>query len=420
MNTNLSYLQGLVAAAAEACLVRKGQSVNLGDEVVLNQLGLDVLLPSAHGKMGYRAWWLRDFVMSIPALSLSGEYLVHASKVVAESQRQTDWIWHNGRVPAWTPAEHINLDGGCCYFPGSYFADERQGGAWGPCPPMDSALYFVDLVHHAAQRNDGRCLSETVGGVSLFDRARLAFDSVCRHPRTGLAWSPPTRRAVDFGFCDVVHKIGSVLFGSCLVYQAARQLHEMAQAVGAEATPFADAAQQVQAHLQPTFGAPGGWLYAATDVCRQRDVWATAFAVYSGALQGDAREAACLALRDAYLGRTALRDGAVRHLRPEDDWSDESAWQYAAANKDVYQNGGYWLTPAGWCLFAIAQVDRPASNAMLDDIVGHLRETDFRQGGDHGGPYEWHHPEHATFGKAVNLTSICCPLAGARAAGLLS
>jgi len=457
MRSDYSYLRDLAAASAEACLVRAGATVRIGTSEMRNDLGLDAYLPSGHAFMGYRALWLRDFIMSAPALSLTGDYLVKAARLFAASQKAEDWIWHNGHVPAWTPAEHINLDGGRCYYPGSYFPDERQGGRFGPWPPMDNAFYFIELVHQAFRApgvltaqtvregnepTGGReratragdasesaivsrsrrplaptdspgadILREQVAGLSLFDRACRTYDAVVYHPETGLAWTPAINRAVDFGFCDCVHKIGQVLFGSCLAYQAANRLAEMAEATDGDATRWQATAVRIREHMIPTFGTPSGFLNAATDVCRQRDVWGTAFAVYVGALEGESREKACRALRDAYRDGTAVRDGAVRHILSGDDWSADSAWEYACAKRGTYQNGGYWLTASGWYLYAVAQVDTAAAEDMLADMVAHLRATDFRAApGSNRGPYEWHNPDTGEAGKAVNLTSICCPL----------
>lgn len=411
-HNDLEFLRELAAAAAKACRVAAGDSIRVGEDRLCNDLGLDAYLPSGHAYQGYRALWLRDFVMSIPALDLSAGYLQQAARLFAASQRTEDWIWFNGHVPAWTPAEHINLNGGYCYYPGGYFDDERQGGRWGPYPPMDNAFFFVDLVHHAFRANGPEGLHDPVDGIALFERACRAFGAVNYNPSTGLARSPAARRAVDFGFCDVVHKIGDVLFGSCLAYRAAGQLADMATAIGAgqQAESFQAIASRLAAALVPAFGTGDGFLHAATEVCRQRDVWGTAFAVYVGALSGEPRDAACKALCTAFQQRTAVRDGAVRHILLGDEWSRGSAWEYAGSELDTYQNGGYWLTASGWVLYAIAQVDPEAAERMLAAMTAHLHATDFRSVPGQAGPYEWHNPSTGATGKAVNLTSICCPL----------
>lgn len=412
MPSDIEYLQGLAVAAGEACRVRTGEIVGIESSQMRNELRVDVYLPSGRAWQGYRAFWLRDFVMSIPSLNLPGEDLLKTARLFAASQKPKDWIWHNGHVPAWTPAEHINLDGGHCYFPGSYFSDERQGGYWGPYPPMDNAFYFIELVHLLFFSAGADALREKVNGVSLFDRAVHAFDAVSYHPQTGLTWTPAMKRAVDFGFCDSVQKIGQVLFGSCLAFRAATSLAAMAEALGTDGAPHRAVASRIRKHLIPAFGTQSGFLNAATDVCCQRDVWGTAFAVYVGALDGEPREVACRALRDAYLDGTAVRDGAVRHILTGDDWSEESAWQYAHTLHGTYQNGGFWLTASGWYLYAVSLVDPATAQEMYAAMLAHLRATDFREALGNQGPYEWHNPDTGEPGKAVNLTSICCPLEG--------
>ncbi|MEI6423567.1 MAG: hypothetical protein WCP55_15215, partial [Lentisphaerota bacterium] len=61
-------------------------------------------------------------------------------------------------------------------------------------------------------------------------------------------------------------------------------------------------------------------------------------------------------------------------------------------------------------LYALAQVDQAAAQDMGNDMLAHLRATDFRTVPDKRDPFEWHNPDTGETGKAVNLTSICCPL----------
>lgn len=105
MTNEIAYLHELAAASAAACRVRAGDTVRIGASDIRNDLGLDAYLPSGHAYLGYRALWLRDFVMSAPALNLPGRELLKAARLFAASQKPEDWIWHNGHVPAWTPAE---------------------------------------------------------------------------------------------------------------------------------------------------------------------------------------------------------------------------------------------------------------------------------------------------------------------------
>lgn len=75
-----------------------------------------------------------------------------------------------------------------------------------------------------------------------------------------------------------------------------------------------------------------------------------------------------------------------------------------------YQNGGCWRTPAGWVIDALALIDADVSMRMFDDMIRHLRSTDFRLHQANRGRCEWHHPDTGEHGVAVNMTSVTCPL----------
>lgn len=416
LDKTIEYLQELMDASAEACCVKAGQ--NLSNDPAfpnVNNLGEDVYFPCAWSYAGYKAFWLRDFVMSIPSLNCSAAYLHIMAKLFASGQRSEDWKWHNGHVPAWTPADHITLDGGHCYFPGSYFTDERQGGKWGPYPPMDNSFYFIMLVYYAWQKGGNAFALETIDGLNYFDRAVLAYDAVHKDSKYGLPYSSASKRAVDFGFTDTVHKIGNVMFGTCLAFTCAQHLVEMAKALALPDLEkrFAQEATRMQKMTPEVFGTDSGLMLAATQVCRQRDLWATAYAVYVGLLEGDCRTKACQALLNAYESGMAVDQGAVRQILVEDDISPDTTWQYTTAIYPTYQNGGYWLTPTGWYIYAISSVAPEAGKAMLDQAVAHLKATDFRHHDDQYGPYEWHTPGSDKVGHAINLTSIAGPLQGA-------
>lgn len=414
LNDHLAWLTDLMRATAEACRVSPGQTLPGSD--LCNRLELDVYLPGSAAGQGYRSWWLRDFVMSAPAMDLSAEYLAAAARHFAGSQRTEDWQLIGGMVPAWFPSEKINLDGGYSYYPGSYRTDETQAGMWGPRPPMDSVYCFIDLVWLAWRAGAETLPQDKPDGVSMLQRMVRAYDAVLYDDATGLAISPPDRRSCDFGFTDTVYKVGRVLFGSVMAARACGRIEEMARSLDdiETADRFASRAMQIREHIPCVFGTPDGLLTAATEVCCQGDVWGTAFAVYADALGGQVKLRACRALADACRRGTIVRDGAVRHLRTTDDWTDHTSWQYSRAAYLTYQDGGYWLTPSGWVIYAMSLVDPDAARRMTDEMVQHMKATDFRADPSNTGPYEWHNPENGTVGHAVNLTSVAGPLEALR------
>lgn len=411
----INFLIDITKDVTGICVIHPGDEIGENSSgVSRNGLGIDVVTPAGTklSPDAYPSFWLRDFVMSVPAGFYSPQYLHDCVVLFAKSQRDKDWSWEKGFVPAFTPAEHITFDGGSVYFPGSYYTDEKQGGPWGPYPPMDNSFFFVELVYHTFKLLGADFLKEQVNGVSIIDRASRAFLSVESDDQNGLARTTPETRAVDFGFCDVVYKTGYVLFGSCLRYRSAQYLAEMMDAVGCaeDADSYRKICSDIQTNMPNAFGDESGFLLAATDACKQRDVWGTAFAVYIGALQGEDRTRACAALRDAYLNGTAISQGSVRHILTTDNWSETTAWERCDALLGDYQNGGYWLTPAGWYIYALSLIDCRLAKQLFMEMVDHIKSTDYRTGSGQFGPYEFICPKLGKIGNPVNLTSVACPL----------
>lgn len=411
----IKFLEELTRDSADICLVKAEEDIGKNASgVSRNLLGLDVVTPAASkfAPQAYPSFFLTDFTMSIPAVMYDADYLHQCTILFAKSQKEKDWKWYNGFVPAYTPASHINMDGGYCYYPGNYFSDERQGGCWGPLPPIENGLYFIHLVYYVFEKLGADFLKEEVENMSFIDLAEKAFHAAETDKETNLCMTSSGKRAVGFGYTDTVHKIGLLLFTSCLKYRSAKFLSEMFSSLGVKkgAKKYELIMKDIQENVTPVFHAGNGFLYAATEVCRQRDVWGTAFAVYSGVLTGKYREKACLGLRDAYLDGLSVCEGSVRQILVGDDWSDNSAWEYSVAGYPHYQNGGYWLTPSGWYIYAVSLVDVQSAQKMFLEMINHMKETDFRAGGKHKGPYEWYSPKTHKFGMPVNLTSSACPL----------
>jgi hypothetical protein len=87
-----------------------------------------------------------------------------------------------------------------------------------------------------------------------------------------------------------------------------------------------------------------GVFLAATEDCRQIDIWGNAFAVYIGCVQDQRREQVLRFLRDHYADYV-LR-GQVRHLLQGEFWERVIERPEVVA-PGTYQNGAYWGTPSG-------------------------------------------------------------------------
>jgi len=356
--------------------------------------------------------------MSLESGLITPEEQWHALLLTAATQQAKDWPTPSDSfVPRGAVADHINFDGTPIFFPGTY-DPAVQGGAWGKLPALDDHSYFVEMAwQYCRQTGQRGILGETVAGLTLRERLELAFAVPPARPDTNLVWCDESNRGVSFGFTDAVIHTGELLFASLLRLRAARRLAELTGTSG-----YAGIAETIRRALPVAFAHTGGLLRASTGVSGQPDVWGSAFAVYSGAVDGEAKGRICRALVEAFRAGTLAWRGHIRHVLTTDDFSAQTAWERTIGQFPLnhYQNGAYWGTPAGWVCFALAQVDEPSAKRLADAYVEALREGDFRKGPDFGAPYECLHPDGGHRQNPAYMTSVTCPLAAFRRIGCLS
>jgi hypothetical protein len=228
--------------------------------------------------------------------------------------------------------------------------------------------------------------------------------------------------AKDFGFCDGVFKSGKLLFPSVLKFVASRQLAALFHADGqiAKARSYEETAEQIRRAIPLVFLHRSGadtWLHSSTGVGNQPDIWGSAFAVSSGALDGAPAEAVARSLVRAYRQKTAVRDGCVRHILT-DDPKNHGGWEKSVSRVSEYQNGGYWGTATGWYIAAIAKVDRTAAADMARDYISFLRANLRADGMTEA--WEWFNPNTGKHANPLYVATIALPYISLQQAGLLS
>jgi len=136
---------------------------------------------------------------------------------------------------------------------------------------------------------------------------------------------------------------------------------------------------------------------------KQYDVWATAYAVFSEV----AKESKTLeALYNAYVDKTAVVNGYVRHIRTIDNFSANSAWEQSLSPINVYQNGGYWATPTGWYAYALYLYN--GKTDILEDFIKHTKAYE-----KSGAPFEWINKDTTDYSGLTYGTSGVLPYIGA-------
>jgi hypothetical protein len=198
---------------------------------------------------------------------------------------------------------------------------------------------------------------------------------------------------------------------SLLRWRAACDLAELFTAAGeaGEAELFAKQAAAIQASIPRTFaqeltadGSSGQQLlFSATELGRKDDVWASAYAVAIGVLPPELDRAVARHLLALYEAGGTVVEGQVRHLPPGGRFG--GYWEQSSCERETYQNGGYWATPAGWLLRALRKVSPAAADKLLAEYTEHLRLHR-----NDGAPWEWIQPArnlrvNALYGSSAGL-----------------
>jgi len=91
-------------------------------------------------------------------------------------------------------------------------------------------------------------------------------------------------------------------------------------------------------------------------------------------LSGRPARAVSRSLVRAYREGTAVRNGFVRSILTCDRLNG-GGWESAVSKLGAYQNGGYWGTPTGWYVSALALTDPGAGADLATEYVRFLRQN---------------------------------------------
>ena len=408
-NEDLAFLHDITKAVLDSSRILPGQSV--ASEFGPNRTGGILIRPG--GRNAYPAFWIRDYAMSLECGMIPLSEQKHMLLLTARSQCDQSWISKNGSlVPYGSIPDHIRIDNSLpIYFPGTYDYIEQGNRVYGMTPPYCDQYYFIQMAHYyltAGGRKE--ILIEKVNDVALIDRLEIAFGVPPVGKPKEIVTTRPEFRGVDFGFRDGIQITGDLCFSSILRYNAALQLSELFRFLKRteKSTKYKLIAEDIAAQIPVVFQSESGMLKASTGWSSQPDVWATAFAVYSGALKGKSLNNAANALATACQQGTISLNGNIRHVPVDKDFNSKSSWEKTDVDKNVYQNGAYWGTPVGWVSFAISKVDMQLAKKLAREYISDLRENDFRKGIGFGAPFECFFPP-GYYQNPIYLTSVSCP-----------
>jgi hypothetical protein len=291
---------------------------------------------------------------------------------------------------------------------------------------LDDHYYFITAVYEHWRMTGSTELFKSKMKTS-FSEERLAdlCEKIYRvapaDSATGIivAGDVEKENAKDWGFSDAESKSGKLLFPSVLKFQAAGRLARLFDAAGepAKAKIYRDDAVRIKAAIPKVFfhNAPGGsdgWLHSATEVGNQPDVWGSAFAVYCGVMDASTARKVALALTRAFREKTGVREGCVHQILTTDTLN-QGGWQTG-----TYQNGGFWGTPSGWTIAAIASVDPGAAAEMARDFVAYWRAHMRPDGTTEA--WEWSNPDTGESSNPLYVATIALPYISLKESGLLN
>ena len=298
----------------------------------------------------YDAFWLRDY-----AYMLEGR-----ADVFTEAELKAAYLcFIKAQREDGAMVDCVKFDGTPCYMPGY--------GTMGANPVADGSQFSLDVAWHTWERTKGKKLI-----ADTADKLIKAMNATPRDPANGLVYVKPgpDPDRCPYGFTDSIRKQGDELFCSILYVQASRQLSDLLSVVGRkdDAKHWKSEADRVKKSINTVFWDPKIGLYnAATIVCKQPDIWGSAFAVYIGVADKKQSKAIATYFKDHY--HEIVKRGQLRHLPGGMYWQATYGDPTGAGGHDVYQNGAYWATPIGWFVYTLDLVDHKLADLTVVDMV---------------------------------------------------
>lgn len=304
-----------------------------------------VTLFTPDGIASYDALWLRDFAYMA---EYAGEYVTDS-----ELEGCIRYALSGKREDGWMP-DRIYADGTVAYAAGVVGKPVGEAN-------LDNTPFLIYSVWALLNR------LPAVQSKALFSEWHADLTQGLRAiPRSaqGLVYSAPQKPHSPYGFTDTVAKTGELMMESLLYWRVAMMMAMLEKQYDiAPVTDFAADAALIEKNIFTLYDAQSGMFFAATEDCRQIDIWGNAYLLYIGFPAGKA-EQTILDYLLAHVEEYTFK-GQIRHL-PKDEY-----WQRLLIDvaHGEYQNGAYWATATGWVLWCIAKQNAQKAFTLLQQAV---------------------------------------------------
>jgi hypothetical protein len=191
----------------------------------------------------------------------------------------------------------------------------------------------------------------------------------------GLIYNDPVNIHSPYGFTDLVGKTGELFMESILCWRAFRALEYMSRHFnGIRVEEYVHRYEKIEASIGKLYDEESGMYFAATETCRQIDIWGNAYFLYSGFPCGEHKVKTITKWLTDNISEYVFK-GQIRHLPKGQYW--QRVLIENEMEKETYQNGAYWAAASGWVIWCLAQDNLPLAAKVFSDCFTDCLQNGF-------------------------------------------
>ncbi len=310
--------------------------------------GVNLYTPD--GVSSYNALWLRDFSYMV---EYAGEYIPEKDIIDC-----INYAISGKREDGWMP-DRIYGDGTVAYAAGECGKPIGQAN-------LDNTPFLVFTVFSLS------CRLSREEFYSLYAKWESVLNKgmkIIPLAENGLVFNTNEAPHSPYGFTDTVAKTGFLFMESLLFWRACRFMHELGSKFnGSETEWYAEQSKKIEDNIDILTDPATGIYFAASDACRQLDIWGNAYMLYIGFPCNETKRHSILDFLTKNYGQYVYK-GQIRHLLKEEYWER----LLINIKEEEYQNGAYWATASGWVIWCLAQTDTSLACEALFEVVDYFK-----------------------------------------------